>query len=170
MRETFLEIYARKKSSRLVTHLEVLSLSNKTPRDRGRKKYLRKQREVLDSKVHLVEIDLLRGGKHTTAVPRHLVEAEAGPFDYHVAIRRFDKPEEFSVYVRRVGERLPAVRVPLLPGEGEVEVDLQQLLDRCYDTGNYDRRIRYADKPPEPTLPAQQTKWLRRVLRDRGVV
>ncbi len=46
--------------------------------------YLKKQREILDSQVHLVEIDLLRGGEHTTAVPREWAVNKAGAFEYHL--------------------------------------------------------------------------------------
>ena len=70
-REPFVEIYlGRGSERRLVTCIELLSLSNKTPGEHGRDLYLRKQGEILYGKVHLVEIDLLRGGEHTTAVPR----------------------------------------------------------------------------------------------------
>jgi Protein of unknown function (DUF4058) len=51
--------------------------------EHGRDLYVKKQREMVQSKVHLVEIDLLRGGEHTMAVPRNRLLAQAGPFDYH---------------------------------------------------------------------------------------
>ena len=46
----------------------------------GREGQLRetKQSEILDSQVHLVEIDLLRSGAHTTAVPHDRLAAKAG--------------------------------------------------------------------------------------------
>ena len=67
--ESFVEIRRRTgKEVRLVTSLEVLSPSNKTVGNPGREQYLKKQHEVLGSEVHLVEIDLLRGGTHTSAV------------------------------------------------------------------------------------------------------
>ena len=60
-REPFVEIYTRSDDGkRLVTSIEVLSLSNKTPGEQGRELYLRKQKEILAGKAHLVEIDLLR--------------------------------------------------------------------------------------------------------------
>jgi hypothetical protein len=72
-REPFIEIYTRgDEGKRLVASIEVLSLSNKTPGAHGRDLYQRKQKEILASQVHLVEIDLLRGGEHTTAVPLEL--------------------------------------------------------------------------------------------------
>ena len=59
-REPFLEIYTRGEGGkRLVTSIEILSLSNKTPGEQGRELYLRKQKEILTSQAHLVEIDLL---------------------------------------------------------------------------------------------------------------
>lgn len=69
-RESYLEIYADPGQERLVTSLEVLSISNKTRGTKGRKLYRKKQREMLSSKVNLVEIDLLRGGEHSTVVPK----------------------------------------------------------------------------------------------------
>ncbi|WP_322800037.1 DUF4058 family protein, partial [Thermoflexus sp.] len=46
----------------VVTWLELLSPANKIPGE-GRQAYLRKREEVLRSRVHLVEIDLLRAGE-----------------------------------------------------------------------------------------------------------
>jgi hypothetical protein len=82
---------------RLVTAIEVLSPSNKTPGERGRDLYLRNQRELLDSPAHLVEIDLLRGGTHTTAVPLDRLSAMVGPFEYHVSVHRSDLFEDYFV-------------------------------------------------------------------------
>src|SRR5262249_53948542 len=69
-RESFLDVYTRQDDGdRLVTTIEVLSPTKKAPGEHGRDLYQRKQQEILGSKVHLVEIDLLRGGIHTTVVP-----------------------------------------------------------------------------------------------------
>jgi hypothetical protein len=144
---------------RLVTAIEVLSPSNKTPGERGRELYLRKQREILDSPTHLVEIDLLRGGLHTTAVPLDRLMALVGPFDYHVAIHRSDRFEDFLVYPIRLPEPLPEVAIPLLPGDPKVPVDLQAVFDRAYDTGPYPRRIRYGETALVPPLRPEQWDW-----------
>ena len=80
-REPFVEIYVRTEGGRrLVTSIEVLSPSNKTPGDKGRDLFLRKQKELLSGKVNLVDIDLLRGGKHATAVPLEQALAACGSF------------------------------------------------------------------------------------------
>ena len=85
-RESFVQVFFGADDARLVAVIEVLSRTNKTPGEHGRELYRRKQREILESKTHLVEIDLLRSGTHTTAVALDLARAKAGPFDYHVSM------------------------------------------------------------------------------------
>jgi hypothetical protein len=164
-RETFVDIFeGRGQDKRLVTTIEVLSLANKTPGAHGRDLYRRKQREILRGKVHLVEIDLLRAGEHTTAVPFELAVAKAGSFDYHVCIHHFDNLEDFFVYPIRLEERLPPIAIPLLPGDASVEIDLQEVFNRCYDTGPYRREIRYLQDTPIPPLRPEQAVWSARIL------
>src|SRR5262245_19121593 len=55
--ETFLEIIDRESGNRVVTVIEFLSPSNKSPGP-NREQYFRKQREVCASDTNLVEIDL----------------------------------------------------------------------------------------------------------------
>src|ERR1700678_2346456 len=133
-REPFVEIYTRgDDGKRLVTSIEVLSLSNKTPGEQGRELYLRKQKEMLASKAHLVEIDLLRGGEHVSAVPLEAAIEVCGDFDYHVSVHCFDDRETFFVYPIRLEERLPPIAIPLLPGDMPVTLDLQAVFDRCFE-------------------------------------
>lgn len=170
IRETFLEIYTRQGGERLVTSVEVLSPANKSPGDHGQALYQQKQREVLNSQVHLVEIDLLRGGIHTTAVPLEHALKKTGPFDYHVCIRHFDNLENYFVYPIQLQDRLPEVAVPLLPGHTAVPIDLQAMLDHCYDTGAYRRHVRYADTTPVPPLRTEQAEWAAPLLRAQGLL
>jgi hypothetical protein len=171
VRETFLDIYAQQRDEpRLVTCIEVLSPTNKTPGAHGRKPYRKKQREVLHSKVHLVEIDLLRGGKHTTAVPHAVALRQTGMFDYHVCIRRFNHPADYLVYPIRLDQRLPQIAIPLLPGVSDVPIDLQTVFEQSYDVGPYRRSIRYAERTPVPPLRPEQVEWATRVLREKGLL
>jgi hypothetical protein len=168
-RETFVEICTRTDTGeRIVTTIEVLSLSKKTPGEKGRELYVRKQQEVVDGKIHLVEIDLLRGGEHTTVLSRRRIERWAGPFDYHVSIHRFDDWTNCYVYTATLEERLPEIAVPLLPGDGAVPLDLQAVFDRCYDTGPYRRRVRYDPSRIVPPLRPEQVEWVTRLLREKG--
>jgi hypothetical protein len=155
---------------KLITTIEILSPANKTPGAKGRDLYLRKQEEVLDSSTHLVEIDLLRGGQHTTAVPKDRLAKKAPGYDYHVCVHHFDNLEDHFVWPFTLADSLPEIIVPLLPGDRPVTVDLQLLLDRCYDAGPYRRRVRYAALTPEPALRPEQAEWANKILRERGIL
>jgi hypothetical protein len=167
--EWFLEIFAKPGNEQLVTSMELLSLSNKRQGQQGRDMYLKKQQEILSSKVNLVEIDLLRGGTHTTVVPRSLVEAQVGDFDYHVCIHQMDQKRKYFVYPWTLEMRLPVIDIPLIPGDPLVKVDLQAILDECYDTGNYERRVHYRSTKPMPPLSREQKKWAETVLKAKGI-
>ncbi|MDB5352633.1 MAG: hypothetical protein JWN86_3880 [Planctomycetota bacterium] len=164
-RETFVEIRLREDyGERVVAAIEVLSPGNKVPGEQGRELYLRKQRELIDSATHLIEIDLLRAGQHTIAVPRDLVVESAGPFDYLVSIHRFDRLEDFEVYPILLDDRLPEVAFPLLPGDPDVLIDFQAVFDRCYDTGPYRSNVGYGEEPIIPPLSAEQAAWAAQVI------
>ncbi len=164
VREPFVEIWSKRDGDRLVASVEVLSPANKTPGDHGREKYLQKQRELLDSHVHLIEIDLLRDGRHTTAVSERALRRSVAGFDYHVWVHRADRPNEFDVYPIRLQQRLPTIRVPLLPGDPDVPLDLQAVFNRCYETGPYRRRMDYHDASLVPPLTTEQQTWVRGLL------
>lgn len=160
-RETFVDIMTRNDlNERVVTTIEVLSLSNKTPGEHGRNLYLRKQQEVVDGEINLVEIDLLRGGTHSTAVPRRRVERRAGRFDYHVCIKRGDNWIDRFVYTIRLRDRLPTIDIPLLPGDAPVKLDLQAVFDRAYDDGPYSRRVPYEIDRVVPPQQPKQAEWV----------
>jgi hypothetical protein len=163
VRELYLEIRTSD-DERLVTTIELLSLTNKSPGDHRRDLYKKKQRELLERDVHLVEIDLLRGGQHTTAVPLELIERKTGWFDYHISAHRFDQREYFQIYAIRLPSRLPKIAIPLLPGDPDVIVNLQEVFDRCYDAALYNRRVRYSAAIPLPPLREDELQWVKELL------
>jgi Protein of unknown function (DUF4058) len=169
-RELYAEIYTVRGERRLVTAIEVLSPSNKARGTDGRHLYIRKQRELIDSKTHLVEIDLLRGGAFTTAVPRKRAFEEAGLFDYHVCIHRYDQLGKFFVYPILLRQRLPKIAIPLSPGDDPVVLDLQAVFERCYDAGPYARLSPYVGRTPEPPLSPEDAAWATQRLRERGLL
>lgn len=109
--------------------------------------------------LRLVEIDLLRHGQHTTAVPKNRLTRTGGAFDYHVCIHHFDNLEDFFVYPIQLDDSLPEILIPLLPGEEEVQLDLQQVFQRTYDAGPYRREVDYATELPIPPLSDEQAAW-----------
>jgi hypothetical protein len=167
-RETFLEIYTKiSGSARLVTAIEVLSPINKAPGAEARGMYLKKQHELLNANVNLIEIDLLRRGAHTTAVPKRELVARYGQFDYHVCTHCFDRRMEYDVFPFELPEKLPVIQIPLLPEDGRVDVDLQAVFNRCYETGAYPREVNYASEPPPPALSPERLAWVKSVLATR---
>ena len=167
--ESYLEIHTVQEGHPLVTVIEVLTPTIKTAGNHGRTHYLQMQRELRNSRVNVVEIDLLRGGPHTTAVSYNPV-AQAGPFDYHVCVRKMDELTRYLVYPVRLAERLPELSIPLLPGDPDVKIELQAVFQRCYDTGPYRRALTYRGRVPEPPLTAEQTAWVESLLRDKGLL
>jgi hypothetical protein len=140
----------------IVTAIEVVSPSNKKSGP-GRDSYVNKQREVLSTECHLVEIDLLRRGRHVMSVP----EAELAPwrpFDYLVCVNRWPKRNRFELYRRQLRERLPQIRVPLTDPDNDVILDLQQALEEAYHDSGSAVYLRY-DEPCEPPLAEEDQKW-----------
>jgi hypothetical protein len=151
-RHSFLEIRDRR-NRELVTVLELLSPSNKRGEDRGQ--YLAKRHSLLRSPVHLVEIDLLRGG------PR-LPFDDLPECEYCVLVSRAEKRPEGEAWPIRLRDRLPRIPVPLRSGDPDARLDLQALLHRVYDAAGYDTFI-YTGQP-EPALRPEDAEWPRQFL------
>ena len=167
--EGVIHILDRARNMRVVTVIEVLSPSNKEPHAKGWELYRQKQGEILRRDVHLVEIDLLRAGEYTLAPPYHVLVGEVGAqWHYMMSIRRADEPENFLLYPRTIRERLPRIPVPLAIGDREVCLDLQAVLDQCYEDGAYEDIVDYRRDPPPPPLSADDLEWLYLRLRQLG--
>jgi hypothetical protein len=78
VRESFIEIRTADPASELVAVVEVLSPTNKAPGMEGAEEYRDKQRQVIASPAHLLEIDLLRGGEHVLAIPSRTCQVWLG--------------------------------------------------------------------------------------------
>ena len=166
-REVFVEIFSTRGQHRLITVIEVLSPANKASGSEGRQLYLRKQREILASQTHLIEIDLLRQGEHTVAPPVDYL-LQQGHWDYLVSLHRGGQDEQFEVWAISLRQRLPRIHVPLADGDPDVVLDLQEVLDRCYDDGAYARALDYRQDPPVP-LGRADAEWADALLRERGL-
>ncbi len=141
---------------RLVALIELLSPTNKLPGP-ARRSYREKQRETLERECHLIEIDLLRRGRHVLSVPRWRLE-ELRPYEYLVCVNRWPRRNRFELYARRLRERLPHVSVPLAEPDPDVTLDLQSALETIYWNGRYVKRVRY-EEPCMPPLAAKEQKW-----------
>ncbi len=164
IREPYVQIIALGGGvERIVACVEVLSPANKASSGEGRAQYLAKQRSLLASDVHLVEIDLLRAGEPTIAASL----AAGAEHDYAICLSRAnsDISDTWAVGVR---QRLPRFLLPLLPDEGELVVDLQASLNRAYDEGAFARRIDYS-ADPVPPLDGDDAAWADALLREKGL-
>jgi hypothetical protein len=166
VREPFIEILDLAHGGRVVTVIEVLSPANKTPGE-GHEAYRRKQEETLASDTHLVEIDLLRQGVPTVAIPPHYLTPYQ-PWHSVICISRAGRRERFEVYVRTIRQRLPRIAIPLHPPDPDVVLDLQAVLERCYEHGAYSDLIDYR-LDPEVALPADDVAWVDDHLRQQGL-
>ena len=149
---------------RVITVIEVLSSTYKS--EEGRQTYHRKQRAYVAGGVNLVEIDLLRAGNHVVSVPLANI-AERARTPYLICVFRASKPEQREIYSLPLRERLPAVRIPLRPNDADVALDLQPLVDQCYERGRYWMADYHRD--PAPQLDQQDARWLDELLRSRGL-
>ena len=158
-----IEIVDPNNGGRVVTAIELLCPANKLGEE-GRRAYRQKQREYLEGGVNLVEIDLIREGGFTVAVPERLVPADFRT-PYTVCVRRANRPSEVEITRVPLRQPLPNVRVPLRPTDSDIVLSLQPLLAECYQRGRY-ASIDYS-QPPSPRLSEEDQQWADQLLRTR---
>jgi hypothetical protein len=161
--EPYISIRDRRANKHIITVIEVLSPTNKYS-GTGRDQYLTKQAETLSSDAHLVEIDLLRTGPHVLAVPEYLAR-NFGPYHYLMCINRAQRLRgRYELYPRRLPERLPRIRIPLADDDPDVDLDVQAVVERTYEAGDYRDDTDY-DAPCVPPLPPEDQEWANGVIR-----
>jgi hypothetical protein len=158
-------IYDRTTGNRVVTAIELLSPANKVG-EAGRADYRKKQKQLLEGDVSLVEIDLLRAGGHVLAPPLLSFPPECRE-PYRVSVIRSWRPSRAQVYRISLRERLPAIRIPLRQTDQDVVLDLQPLIDRAYEFGGYERNLDYR-KDPQPPLEGGDATWADQLLKAKG--
>jgi hypothetical protein len=143
-------------TKRVVTSIEILSPANKT--GEGFQKYRQKRSRLLRSAIHLIEIDLLRGGR------RPGWEVDDPPLDteYVVLVNRAQEGDIriSSIWPVALNDKLPIVPVPLLEGDPDVPLELSQVFASIYDSYYYALRIDYAKPVPPPELRSEMQAWL----------
>lgn len=161
IRERYLQVRAADGSRELISIIEVLSPTNKTP-GRDRDDYLIKRGGILGSETSLIEIDLLRAG---TRMP-----SSGGPeqTDYQVLICRACMRPRAQLLAFGVREPIPSFPLPLRPGEVEPEVPLADAVSQVYERGRYHLQIDYGCAP-EPALDFDDRDWSEALLRERGL-
>ena len=136
--------------NRLVTSIEILSPVNK--QGAGLKEYRDKREMALLAEAHLLEIDLLRRGTR----PPVLIGLPQS--DYFVFLTRAERRDLVETWPISVRDTLPAVPLPLLPGDDDAVLDLGHALRAIYDEARYDLSIDYS-QPPVPPLAEDDAEW-----------
>lgn len=159
-----IEIYAVNDET-LITAIELLSPVNKRPGVDGADAYAKKRQELFMSSVHVLEIDLLRGGRRPPlARPDPLPDVP-----YFVFLSRVERWSEIEIWPCALAHPLPTVPVPLRRPDPDAALPLTQVVHQVYRNARYDLRIDYRAAPPPPDLAAEDAAWLDDHLRERGL-
>ncbi|MDZ8056441.1 MAG: DUF4058 family protein [Aulosira sp. ZfuVER01] len=144
----------------VVTVIEVLSPKNKRPGE-GRNAYEGKRQQVLGSLSHLVEIDLLRGGKPMPILGNEIQAS------YRILVSRSNSRPKAELYPFNLQEPVPSFLLPLRKGDTEPLLDLQALIQGVYDRAGLDLAIDYT-REPVPPLSEADAIWVDALLKEQG--
>jgi hypothetical protein len=151
-------------SGQLVTAIEILSPSNKIGTN-ARNEYQQKQINIVGAGASLVEIDLIRSGKHVLLFNKAKLPRKART-EYFVSAIRGWEPGRVGVYPVPLRETLPIIRIPLRRTDEDVSLDLQSLIEQAYENGAYDT-LNYREEPL-PELDAADAAWADELLKLAG--
>ncbi len=154
VRENYLEI-RQVGTGKVVTVIEVLSPKNKRVGE-ARDKYNTKRMLVLDSRSHLVEIDLLRTGN-----PQPILGLVRS--DYRILVSRSDERPEAELYPFNLRDPIPVFQLPLQPKDDEPIVNLYEVLEAVYEEAALDLVIDYSQQPVPPVT-EETFQWIQTLL------
>jgi hypothetical protein len=147
-RQPFIEIRDRA-NREVVTVIELLSPANKYAGP-DREQYVGNRSVYLQSRTHLVEIDLLRGG------PRLPYYAEIAS-EYAAFISRWHERPQAGAIPIRLRQPLPLIPIPLEPPDPDVYLDLKAVIDRIHDEAQFATYIYQGQ--PKPALSPEDAAW-----------
>jgi hypothetical protein len=155
VREAYLEI-KEVSTGRVVTLIEVLSPTDK--QDQGYQKHHEKRQQVLNSRTHFIEIDLLRSGEPWP------ITGDEPRSDYRVLVSRAGDRPIADLYPFNIQDSMPQIPVPLQFGDLEPLLNLKELIEDIYDRSGYSHFIDY-NLEPSPKLSSTDQAWLDQLLR-----
>ena len=151
-RVPFLEIRDRQ-GRELVTVLEMLSPSNKRGDDR--QQYLAKREQLLGSTAHLIELDLLRGG-------RPMPSANRPDCHYSALVSRAEDRPRAGFWPIGLRERLPEI-----PSRSAARMEMRASTSRRSSTASTmptATRTSSTTPLPEPPLSPEDVDWARQFV------
>jgi hypothetical protein len=141
----------------VITAIELLSPTNKRT-GKGRVAYEEKRQQILDSKSHFIELDLLRNE------PPILMTGNDLNWDYRILVSRSEQRPIADLYGFMLPEPIPIFPLPLKPEDKELAIDLQSILNGVYERAGYRFRIDYRQPVPPPVLPQADREWVTTLL------
>ncbi len=153
----FIEI--RDQQSRvLITCIELISPANK--RNPTFEDYKRKRQSMVDSRVHFLEIDLIRRGKRIFHHPKTPKK------DYQATLFRANL-RRTQIWTFDLEDPLPVLPVPLRDPDPDAILNLREALDTAYERGMYHLSINYAEEPPPPDMEnKEKLAWLKKKMKE----
>jgi hypothetical protein len=142
---------------KLVTVIELLSPMNKI--GSGFKAYVNKREAILQTKTHLVEIDLLRIGQRIPLIGGKLPLAP-----YYTFLSRATNRPNTEVWPIQLQEYLPTIPIPLSSEDDDIPLSLQQAIEACFQLVGYQKLLDYTQPPPSPVLNAPELNWVTEIV------
>jgi hypothetical protein len=125
-------------------------------------RYREQRRRYFESRVHFMEIDLLRGGEN----PSRALFPELAAAAYFIFVARktgLGRNEEGHPLPLR--EPLPVVGLPLGPPRPDLPLNLADAFCSAYDLSIRPGSIRYRQEtPPPPALVEDDASWVRDIV------
>jgi hypothetical protein len=142
-----------------VAVLEVLSPNKKS--GHGYEEYLHKRVSMIARSIHLVEVDLLLGGR------RLPMARPLPPGDYYAFVSRTERRPVAGVYSWSIRDPLPTIPIPLMLPDPDIPLNLAPIFATVYQRSRYDRSIDYHAPLPLP-LGASDRIWAEELARTRS--
>lgn len=135
----------------LITVIEILSPVNKRPP--SLKPYRKKRRQLHQSGIHLLEIDLLRRGSRAL-LSEHLPQSH-----YMVTLTRGNK-NKTDIWAFGIKDQLPVVPVPIKTPDKDVVLNLQKAMATIFERALYQLSLNYEKEPPPPEFSKEEEQWI----------
>jgi hypothetical protein len=156
-REAYIEILQRPEMA-LVAVLKLLSPWNK--KEPGCGEYLSKRNALFRQDVHVIELDLLLGGRRLplgTSLPHG---------DYFALISRGNRRPDCNVYHWGLRDKLPIIPLPLRAPDSDAATNLAEVFNVAFERGFYDESPDFGRRLPV-SLPALDAAWVAEVMKSR---
>lgn len=113
---------------------------------------------LLSQEVHLIELDLLLGGRRLPMGKR------LPPGDYYAFVAHSQRRFNCDVYAWTVRQPLPMLPIPLKAPDPDLRINIAEVFSQAYDRGRYERCLRYAEPPTAPLADADR-QWAAEMAR-----